>query len=218
MVAVTQKEKARGYIYIWALFAVMLTGVMLAAAGQVWQTTALREKEAQLLFVGDQFRRAIESYYNHSGAGEGSSPYPESFEQLLEDKRGPAVKRHLRKIFIDPLTNSDDWGVIRLQDGGITGVYSRSAGKPFKRANFSKDYSAFEKAETYQDWKFGHALALAGEQDQAIEDISEDRAGFPTLLPGSAANPFAQGHSQQGDSPFSRSSEGQSSADPFAPK
>ena len=48
------------------LFAVALIGILLAAAGQVWRTEALREKEKELLFVGEQFRQAIGSYYENS--------------------------------------------------------------------------------------------------------------------------------------------------------
>lgn len=35
----------RGFTYIWILFAVALAGIVLAAAGQLWQTEARRDKE-----------------------------------------------------------------------------------------------------------------------------------------------------------------------------
>ncbi len=196
-------REERGYIYIWTLFAVMLSGVMLAAAGQVWQTGAIREKESQLLFVGDQFRQAIESYYNDSQtATGGGGRYPESLEELLKDERSPALKRHLRKIFIDPMTNSYDWGLVKQEDGGITGIYSLSVGVPVKRANFPEDYSTFEKAANYQDWKFTHAVNVTGgeKNGQAGSSLSGG-------TPGASSNPFSQPRSapNTGANPFSGS-------------
>lgn len=172
-----------GYIYIWMLFAVMLAGVMLAATGLIWQTEARREKEQELLFVGDQFRRAIESYYNTARTtAEGDGRYPESLEQLLKDERFPGIKRHLRKIYNDPLTNSRNWGLIRQENGGITGVYSLSTGVPIKRASFPIEYAAFENAENYQDWKFTLAGSVGEQGVQQInnqENIQDSNTGKP---------------------------------------
>ncbi|HRQ05023.1 MAG TPA: type II secretion system protein [Nitrosomonas halophila] len=202
-----QQSTERGYIYLWTLFAVMLAGVMLAGAGQMWQTAAKREKELELLFVGDQFRRAIESYYDSSQAGR-TSRYPESLEQLLKDERSPAIRRHLRKIFIDPMTNSHEWGLIEQQEGGITGVYSLSTGTPLKRANFPEEYSIFEKAKSYQDWKFSHAKgAAAGQADPSTPTPQSDSPATPfnpfsQSQPAADANPFAPGQSPAGGNPF----------------
>lgn len=102
-----------GFVYLWALFAVVLAGIVMAGAGQVWQAKAQREKEAELLHVGEQFRKAIMSYYNA-----GTKQFPESLEELLEDKRTVTVKRHLRKIYTDPLTNTTEWGIIEESTSG----------------------------------------------------------------------------------------------------
>lgn len=96
-----------GFVYLWALFAVALAGIVMAGAGQVWQVKAQREKEAQLLYVGEEFRKAIMSYYNT-----GTRQFPETLEELLQDKRLPNIKRHLRKIYQDPVTNTAEWGLI----------------------------------------------------------------------------------------------------------
>jgi len=104
------KHAQKGVVYLWTLFAVTVAGVVLAGTGQVWQIKAQREKEQELLFIGDQFRKAIMSYYNSPLTG--IRQYPEKLEDLLEDKRGPVPIRHLRKIYIDPMTRDDDWGLI----------------------------------------------------------------------------------------------------------
>lgn len=192
-------HRQRGYIYLWTLFATMLAGVMLAAAGEVWQTTSQREKELELLFIGDQFRRAITSYHDAAQATTAASRYPETLAQLLEDKRGPKPLRHLRKIFFDPMTNSFEWGLIEQENGGITGVYSLSTAQPIKRAGFPEDYAKFEKAKNYQDWQFVHAGMAAKNADRA-----QEKTGNKPL------NPFEQLGTRPVDNPFSPSASGQS--------
>lgn len=44
-------------------------GIALAVTGEVWHIALKREKEHELLFVGDQLRRAINSYYETCGLG-----------------------------------------------------------------------------------------------------------------------------------------------------
>ena len=150
----------RGFTYIWMLFAVALAGIVLAAAGQLWQTEARREKEVDLMFTGEQFRRAIGAYYESSPGM--PKRYPDSLERLLFDDRFPIAKRHLRKIFFDPMTGRAEWGLIRRPGLGIVGVHSLSTQKPFKRANFHERYATFGGALSYQDWTFVYTPGEAG--------------------------------------------------------
>ncbi|OQW83896.1 MAG: hypothetical protein BVN30_04925 [Proteobacteria bacterium ST_bin16] len=114
-------RRESGFVYLWALFSVVLAGVVMAGAGQVWQAKAQREKEAELLYVGEQFRKAIMSYYNT-----GTKQFPETLEELIEDKRAAATKRHLRKIYIDPITNTTEWGIIEEPPPGGNTVSGNS--------------------------------------------------------------------------------------------
>lgn len=114
-------RRESGFVYLWALFGVTLAGIVMAGVGQVWQVKAQREKEAELLYVGEQFRKAIMSYYNT-----GTKQFPETLEELLEDKRTPAIKRHLRKIYIDPITNTAEWGTIEEPPPGGNTVSGNS--------------------------------------------------------------------------------------------
>lgn len=141
----------RGFTYLGLLFAVALAGIALAALGQMWQTAARQEQEKQLLFVGDQFRRALESY--HQATPGGARQYPERLEDLLQDKRYPNVRRHVRRIYLDPITGGREWGLVRRQ-GRIVGIYSTSRETPLKTGNFPERYKAFEQAKTYADWQF----------------------------------------------------------------
>jgi type II secretory pathway pseudopilin PulG len=143
----------RGYTYIGLLFVVALTGGALAAAGTLWRVQAQREREADLLFTGRQFAAAIARYYERTPVGQ-PQRFPARLEELLEDRRWPAAPRHLRRLFIDPMTGRAEWGTVLAPDGRIMGVYSLSPQAPIKRAGFGWPYEGFSEAATYQDWRF----------------------------------------------------------------
>jgi len=144
--------KQRGFTYIGLMIVVSIMGAGLAAFGQVASHAAQREKEAELLFRGDQYRAAIESYYKKE------QRYPKALADLVEDKRYPMPVRHLRRLYDDPMTGSPDWGVVASPDGaGVMGVYSKAESAPIKTGNFSSSYQSFADASTYADWKFVHS-------------------------------------------------------------
>jgi type II secretory pathway pseudopilin PulG len=146
-------RRQRGLTYIALLLAIALHGAVLAAAGSVWHTAQKREKERELLFIGDQFRRAIRSYAQTGPGIQGQ--LPKSLDELLLDPRHPGIKRHLRKLFVDPVTWKKEWGLVKTPDGNaIIGVYSLSQEAPLKTANFLPADQAFKEAATYGDWKF----------------------------------------------------------------
>jgi type II secretory pathway pseudopilin PulG len=145
------KSKQTGFTYIGIIVTVAILGVGLAITGPIWKKVVYIEKEKQLLYVGDAFSKAIESYYEKSPNS--AKFLPKSINDLVSDKRFPKPKRHLRKIFIDPMTASKDWGII-YQGQYVVGVYSKSNKIPIKKANFESQYQFFGFARTYQDWKF----------------------------------------------------------------
>lgn len=125
-------------------------GLALARVGEVWRTNAQRERERELLFVGEQFRDALRAY---AAFGQGPQRYPQNLEQLLLDDRLPSVSRHLRRIYFDPMTGKAQWGLVR-RDGRIVGVHSLSSAVPLQRAGFPAEIAEFASAETYADWRF----------------------------------------------------------------
>jgi type II secretory pathway pseudopilin PulG len=131
------------------LVLVVLIGLMLAAAGEVASQQAQREREIELLFVGHQYRDAIERYYrfNHR--------FPERLDDLVTDANGAVTTVHyLRKRFRDPMSPGRDWIAIAAADGGIQGIASSSNRAPIKRAGFDPVDVDFDKAEKYADWAF----------------------------------------------------------------
>lgn len=171
----------QGFTLLAVIFLVAVLGVGMAALGTVWETASRREKETQLLFVGDQYRRAIESYYRATPGG--VKQYPRSLEDLLLDRRFPNIVRHLRRLYPDPLTGGTDWGLVK-EGEGISGVYSLSEGRPMKQGGFSKDYEVFEGAEDFVDWRF---VAIQ-EQVQARQAAPGTKAAA-TSPQGGAVNP-----------------------------
>jgi type II secretory pathway pseudopilin PulG len=142
----------RGFTYVGLLIAMALFGVALAAIGEVWRTSSQREREQELLFVGNEFRNAFTSYYGATPAGK--PRYPRALEDLVEDNRFPVPRRHLRRIYADPMTRKLEWGLVEAPGGGIAGVHSQSEAKPLKTGNFAPRDLKFEGAERYSDWKF----------------------------------------------------------------
>lgn len=146
----SRRHSARGIAYLGVL---LLTGALALGATQaarIWKTVQLRDREAQLLFVGDQIRQAIAHYYN---SAEGSR-FPPSLDALVEDRRGPQPLRHLRRVYPDPLTHSREWGLIEAPEGGVMGVYSKAEGRPLKQQGFPDDYAGFDGKDAYADWAF----------------------------------------------------------------
>ena len=142
-----------GYTYLALLLVVAIMGAAMAAAGTLWHTAQMREKERELLYVGDQYRKAIQLYHVHA------NQYPRELAHLLKDPRTADVQRYLRKLYRDPVTGKNEWGIIKAPDGGIAGVYSLSDASPLKTANFPKDYPEFEGKTKYSEWKFVYAVS-----------------------------------------------------------
>lgn len=142
--------KNQGFTYIGVLIIVAVMMMALGAASEIWHSVMQREKEQELLFIGHQFRTAIGKYYALSG-----SRYPPNLEALLEsDNTGAKKARFLRKLYIDPMTGDNKWGLVTGLDAKVTGIYSLSEEKPFKTSGFIDADIELEKAKTYSDWKF----------------------------------------------------------------
>ncbi len=147
-----RRHGEHGFTYIALLIFIAVMGVGLAATGEVWYMTMKREKEEELLFAGNQFRDALTMYYYHTVGQVGR--YPMSLEDLLKDPRYPGTKRYLRKIYLDPITNSTKWEFVKGPNGEILGVHSASEDEPVKKSNFSFADQNFEGKMKYSDWVF----------------------------------------------------------------
>lgn len=150
-----------GFAYLGVLVMVMVTSIMAYTIPQNLQARMMREKEATLLFNGNQIAQAIGSYYQ-SGPIQGC--YPTDLAALLEDRREFRTKRHLRQLYPDPMSSSGEWGMKLDIDGRITGVYSLSNDLPYRQQMFPEGYDDFAGKSHYNDWAF---IAPTGGQTAA---------------------------------------------------
>jgi type II secretory pathway pseudopilin PulG len=147
-------SRARGFTYTALLAAIVIIGISLGSATKYWQNISLRDKEEELIFRGDQYRRAIERYYFSIP---GRMQYPPSVDELLKDSRTPQGKRYLRQKYKDPVTGEDFVEIRDPLSNRVTGVYSASEKEPIKQANFPEQYKDFEGKKRYSDWRFVYA-------------------------------------------------------------
>ena len=145
-------KRQKGFTYLSALFLVAALGAGLAATGEIWSHARQREKEAELIWIGNQFTQAIGLYYQRSPGA--IKRYPEKLEDLLEDKRYLSTQRYLRKIYADPISGKPSWDFVIAPGGGIMGIRSTAEGKPVKSAPLSRDEKAAVTTTSYRDWRF----------------------------------------------------------------
>ncbi|MFM9888719.1 MAG: hypothetical protein ACKVQT_37325 [Burkholderiales bacterium] len=144
-----------GFTYVGLLLFIVLASAALLSTATMTSTMVKRDREADLLFIGAEFRRAIGRYVDASPAA--AKTYPRSLEDLVHDKRFPTAVRHLRKIYPDPMMNNFNWGIVKLADGGIVGVHSLSDGRPLKVGNFGPEDASLANKTRYSEWRFVHA-------------------------------------------------------------
>jgi hypothetical protein len=147
------------------MFAVAIAGLLLAVTSEVSSHSRQREREKELLYIGDQFREAIALYYQRTPGA--VKRYPEKLEDLLEDKRYLSMQRYLRKVHADPMTGKSQWGTIAAPGGGIMGVHSLSDQRPIKSANFDVRDQGLAGGQRYSDWRFLYEPPVSSSANQS---------------------------------------------------
>lgn len=112
----------RGLTLIELIIALTILGILMGAALPIARITVKREKERQLRRALWEMRDAIDRFKDAADRGAfqiklGSEGYPPDLETLVDgvDVQGKKV-RFLRRIPIDPMTNSTDWNLRSMQD------------------------------------------------------------------------------------------------------
>jgi general secretion pathway protein G len=143
-------ETADGYTFVEILVVTVLLLVLASAVLPLTKVTVQRQKEVELRRVLREMRTAIDRFKDAAdmqmiaatdlkAGGEG---YPEKLEVLVEGVRvqGDASGRKLkflRRVPVDPMTASTEWGFRSYQDepdttswGGqnVYDVYTKSSG------------------------------------------------------------------------------------------
>lgn len=164
MATIKRKSSELGFAYLAVLFALALIGFGLSVTGQMWSESIRKEKEEDLLAKGTEIMNAINSYKKQRGK------FPKNLKVLLGETSGGGLKRYLRKIYKDPMTNKSDWTVIKEIGGNVVGVSSTSSEVPFKTVGFSKELQHLEGKNRYSEWVFkGEVLPSGKVQNKSIK-------------------------------------------------
>jgi general secretion pathway protein G len=141
---------SRGFTFIELLVVSTILIILASAAMPLARVTIQRQREAELRRALREMRTAIDKFKDAVDMGligatdirAGSEGYPPDLETLVEgvsvvnDASGRKLK-FLRRIPVDPITNSTDWGMRSYQDrtdstswGGqnVYDVYSKADG------------------------------------------------------------------------------------------
>lgn len=141
-----------GFTYLMVIALVALLGLALSAIGPHWAGEAQREREQELLKVGILYAKAIKSYYD---ASPGSlKQYPPDLQSLVLDTRFVGVRRHIRRIYPDPLKPDRPWGLVKDDAGRLRGVFSQDERRPIQQAGIMNDWLAIAAASRYSQWVF----------------------------------------------------------------
>lgn len=150
--------QGRGFSFIELLVVTSIILVLAGAAMPLARITIQRQREIELRRALRELRTAIDKYKDAVDQGQiggtdnqlGSEGYPPELETLVEgvtaagDASGRKLK-FLRRIPVDPMTRSPEWGLRSYQDapdarswGGknVFDVYSRSEGSALDGTKF----------------------------------------------------------------------------------
>ncbi|MFC4933166.1 type II secretion system protein [Massilia sp. GCM10023247] len=153
MVSRRGARRDAGFTYVGLVVFVAILGLVGAATVKVDSLLRRAAAEQELLEIGAAFSEALRSYA--AATPRGFPTAPPTLQDLLKDPRFPGTRRHLRKIFVDPVTGRDEWGVLYQGDKvGVLAVYSLSQAQPLKVANFDARFQNFENKEHLSEWKF----------------------------------------------------------------
>ena len=132
-----------GFTLLELIIATMILLILTSMAVPLARVTIKREKERELRRDLWEMRDAIDRYKDAAEKNAfqtkvGTQNYPPDLETLVKGEQVQGKKiRFLRKIPVDPMTNSTEWGIRSMQDdpdsdswGGqnVFDVYTKSQG------------------------------------------------------------------------------------------
>jgi type II secretory pathway pseudopilin PulG len=174
-------RRSGGFTYLSLIILVAIIGLVSASALKLGSVIQRSRAEQELLVIGAAFSDALQSYADATPSG--MPTQPPSLKSLLRDPRFPGVRRHLRKLFVDPMTGKAEWGVVYLGDKvGVLAVYSLSDAKPVKIGNFPQRFQGMAGKQKISEWRF----ASTGKPGAPGADVAVPPLATPGFAPPSA--------------------------------
>lgn len=186
-----RKRREGGFTYLSLIILVAIIGLVSASALKLGSVLQRSRAERELLDIGAAFSDALQSYANATPAG--YPPQPPSLKELLRDPRFPGVRRHLRKVYVDPMTGKAEWGITYLGDKvGVLAVYSLSDAKAVKIGNFPSRFQGLAGKQKISEWRFaatGGAPAAGQNAQPGAVEVKPGIPPAPVAPPGSPPAP-----------------------------
>ena len=192
----------RGYAMAGLLVAIGVMGILMSVALPSWRVLAKREKEAELLFRGGQYVRAIDLYQRRFPGA-----YPTDLEALVEG-------RFLRRLYLDPMTGEPFRVLTQGSATAALGEASASAGfggraagdDPDARTGGGRFSDRFGRASGSTDRDFGRASS--GSTGRGFGRASSTGRGFGRASSGSAGQGVGRASPGSTGRGFGRASSG----------
>jgi type II secretory pathway pseudopilin PulG len=108
----------RGYAMAALLVSIAVMAVLMSAAMPAYRHLAQREKEAELVFRGEQYARAVALFRARNG-----NAFPPSIDVLVQGK-------YLRKKYKDPMTKDGEFRIVPVGNPQQAGQRGAPAGGP----------------------------------------------------------------------------------------
>lgn len=183
-------RRAAGFTYLGVIILVAIIALVGATLLKVDAMAQRAAREEELLEIGAQFSQALASYA--AATPPGQPQQPATLAELLKDPRFPNTRRHLRKIFVDPMTGKAEWGMMYLGDKtGVVAVYSLSDAAPLKIANFDTRFPNFANKAKISDWRFtassGGVISSGG-----VTNTPMTPPPIPVIMPTTPVEPPAE--------------------------
>lgn len=137
------KKRQSGMTLVELIVAIAIMGILATGVLPISRTVVKREREKELRAALWQMRDAIDRYKSDADLGRfqiklDSGGYPPTLDELVKgvDENGKKI-RFLRRVPMDPMTHSTEWGMRSMQDdpdsdswGGqaVFDVYTKSEG------------------------------------------------------------------------------------------
>ena len=129
MRAFANRDSRRGMTLVELIVAFTILLILTSMAVPLARNNVRRLKERELREALKEMRKAIDKYKDYSDQGklgmqenlQETQGYPKKLEDLVEGVKGSGQNadtklKFLRRIPMDPMTHSKDWGIRSMQD------------------------------------------------------------------------------------------------------
>jgi type II secretory pathway pseudopilin PulG len=107
----------RGYTLVALIVGLTVMAILIAGVLPMASAESQRDKEAELIFRGFQYAEGIRNFHRRYGR------YPNTLKEMFE-----MHPRTLRKLWKDPMTNSDKWGLVTAAGAPVTTTVAPRSG------------------------------------------------------------------------------------------